>query len=180
MTITPTSSLREVAFAVCSALEAIGVTAVLTGGSAATVWAPEAYQSRDCDFIISFARRDAPAEEVLARLGYRESGGTYVHGANPFTVEFPPGPLSVGDEILRTWETLRQDGHVLHVLSPTDSCRDRLAAFYHWRDYSSLRSAVAIAQKHPVDQDLIRTWSRKESAADKYEQFLRALTSSPE
>ncbi len=178
--ITPASSLREVAFIVCSALQAIEVTAVLTGGSAATIWVPEAYQSRDCDFIISFARPDAPAEEVLARLGYREFGGTYVHPENPFTIEFPPGPLSVGDEIITIWETLHESGHMLHVLTPTDSCRDRLAAFYHWRDYSSLRSATAIARKHSVDQDVIRVWSRKEGAADKYEQFLRTLTSYPD
>src|SRR5690606_32782657 len=107
----------------------------LSGGSAATIWAPDAYQSRDCDFIITFAQRGAPAKQTLAQLGYRERGGTYVHELNPFTVEFPPGPLSVGDEILSSWETLHDRDRLLYVLSPTDSCRDRLAGFYHWRDY---------------------------------------------
>ena len=51
------TSLVEVATAVCTALEQAGVTAVLTGGSAATFHAPEAYQSSDIDVVaVSFAR----------------------------------------------------------------------------------------------------------------------------
>ena len=52
MNITRESSLREVAFAVCTALHERGIEVVLTGGSAATVYAPHAYQSRDIDFVI--------------------------------------------------------------------------------------------------------------------------------
>ncbi len=47
------SALISVAFEVCTALEAAGTTAVLTGGSAATFYAPEAYQSVDIDFVIT-------------------------------------------------------------------------------------------------------------------------------
>lgn len=37
------------------------------------------------------------------------------------------------------------------ALSPTDACRDRLAAFYHWSDRGGLAAAVAIAQRHRVN-----------------------------
>ena len=37
------SSLTDVAFAVCTALHEAGYTVILTGGSAATFYAPEAY-----------------------------------------------------------------------------------------------------------------------------------------
>lgn len=139
--ITPASSLREVAFVVCTALHEVGVTAVLSGGSAATIWAPDAYQSKDCDFIITLHSKGAKSAAVMADLGYVERGGTYYHRQNRLTVEFPPGPLTVGDEHLRNWTTLSEGRLILHVLSPTDSCRDRLAAFYHWDDLSSLRQA---------------------------------------
>lgn len=169
------STLREVAFIVCTELQRVGVTAVLTGGSAATIWSAGRYQSHDCDFIISFHEKDAPAEETLSRLGYTECGGTYQHTENRFTLEFPPGPLSVGDEILAKWDTLREGDLLLHILTPTDSCRDRLAAFYHWTDYSSLSVAVAIAQRNQIEMAKVRNWSDKEGASAKYAQFTRAL-----
>jgi hypothetical protein len=49
----PSATLTDVAFAVCSALDRIGERAVLCGGSAATYYAPDAYQSRDLDFVLS-------------------------------------------------------------------------------------------------------------------------------
>lgn len=177
MKITRDSTLRQVAFIVCTALDRIGVTAILTGGSAATIWSEGAYQSHDCDFIISFHEKDAPAEDALARLGYAETGGTYRHKASPFTLEFPPGPLSVGDEILAKWETISEGDLILHVLTPTDSCRDRLAALYHWKDFSSLHVAISIARKNRVDLGKIKAWSRKEGASEQYAQFARALSS---
>lgn len=176
MRITSDSTLRQVAFIVCTALQRVGVTAVLTGGSAATIWSGGAYQSHDCDFIISFHEKDAPAEETLRLLGYTEYGGTYRHKESPFTLEFPPGPLSVGDEIISKWDTLRESDLLLHILTPTDSCRDRLAAFYHWTDYSSLSVAVAVAQRNQIDMARIRTWSDIEGASAKYAQFRRALS----
>lgn len=68
--ITATSSLVDVAFAVGTALERAGITAVLTGGSAATFYAPDAYQSSDLDFLITLPRtggmdlRDPPRQST--------------------------------------------------------------------------------------------------------------------
>ena len=61
------------------------------------------------------------------------------------------------------------------ALSATDSCRDRLAAFYHWRDRQSLRLAVAVARHQAVNLDVIQKWSRSEGCLDEYEEFLREL-----
>ena len=54
MTIRSETSLAELALIVCTALERVGQTAILTGGGAATFYAPEAYQSRDLDFVFEF------------------------------------------------------------------------------------------------------------------------------
>jgi hypothetical protein len=67
------------------------------------------------------------------------------------------------------------EGVPLLLLSATDSCRDRLAAFYHWRDRQALGAAVAIATNHAVDLVKIRVWSRREGAAEGIEEFLRNL-----
>lgn len=68
MTITPRSSLTHVSFAVCTALHKIGTTAVLTGGSAAAYYAPDRYQSRDADFVITMSSNPNAASSAYAIL----------------------------------------------------------------------------------------------------------------
>lgn len=173
MAITARSSLTDVCFEVCTALDRVGITAVLTGGSAATFYAPEAYQSRDADFIVTL-RADGGAK-VLADLGYSGRGGTYEHSENPYTLEFPRGPLAIGDDLIQTWETIRRDGQILHVLSRTDSVRDRLMWFYTDNDLSALRAAVGVVGTGPVDEEFIREWSSREGFVKEYAYFFAQL-----
>ena len=63
------------------------------------------------------------------------------------------------------------------ALSAKDSCRDRLAAFYHWRDRQSLETAVLIALRHRVNLRKIREWSIEEGALESFEEFRRILSS---
>ena len=83
MTITASTSLRDVAFIVCTALDRSGVTAVLTGGSAATVYAPDAYQSQDLDFVVELRAEGADPVKALTGLGYHLKGDQYIHADNP-------------------------------------------------------------------------------------------------
>lgn len=165
------STLVEVAFQVCSALHERGIVAVLTGGSAATFYAPDAYQSRDLDFVIM--ARGAHGSEALEGLGFRLKSDFYVHVRSRFTLDFPPGPLAVGDDTVTAWSTVRRKRETLHVLSPTDSCRDRLASFLFWNDFSGLEQALAVQQAHPrtVDLALIRAWCRREGQSQKFGLF---------
>ena len=125
-TITSRSTLPDVCFAVCTALWRSGTVAVLTGGSAATLYAPERYQSHDADFVIMMARDPQGTATALADLGFVERGGMYHHPDTRYTVEFPPGPLSIGSMIVSDYETIRRGPETLHVLSRTDVVCDRL------------------------------------------------------
>lgn len=169
--IRPTSTLTDVAFAVCTALEGSGYRAVLTGGSAATFYAPEAYQSADLDFVITLHGK--AGEKALASLGYRRKGDFYVHPRSPFPLEFPNGPLAVGEDRISTWSTFRRKKEVLHVLTPTDSCRDRLASFLFWNDFSGLEQALSVqrARASEVDLKLIEDWCRREGHPEKFALF---------
>ena len=171
------TSLRQVAFIVCTALDGAGVQVVLTGGSAATVYAPEAYQSRDLDFVIAFQSKGPMANQALERLGYHVQGNIYVHDASDLTLDFPPGPLTVGGEQVKDWDRLVDGRRHLNILKPTDVCRDRLAGFLFWNDRGSLEQAVAVAraQRDRVDFDSIRTWCARERAEEKFLQFRRQL-----
>lgn len=171
----PHSTLTDVAFLVCSALDRLSITAVLTGGSAATYYAPEAYQSRDLDFVLTIHAPGGAA--ALEALGFSEKDQVYRHPSTHFTIDFPRGPLAVGDEIIAAWRTDRRAGEILHVLSPTDSCRDRLASFLFWNDFSGLEQALAVAraQRRRVDLSVIEDWCQKERHSAKFELFKQRL-----
>jgi hypothetical protein len=66
---------------------------------------------------------------------------------------------------------------LLHIISPTDCCRDRLAGFLFWRDRGSLDQAVAVAgtQKTKVDLGAIRRWCEAERHAEAYRELELAL-----
>lgn len=175
MNLSKESTLSDVCFAVCTALHQAGTTAVLVGGSAATYYAPARYQSRDADFVITMVRDTAETAKALRNVGFTESGGIYRHPETDYTVEFPPGPLSIGSALIATYETVRRGVEILHVISRTDTVRDRLAAFYHWKDRSSLRTALDVASSGPIDLDVIERWSTEENAIEQFREFAQRL-----
>jgi len=169
--ITAKSSLQDVCFAVCTALDQVGTIAVLTGGSAATYYAPRAYQSEDADFIITFKSDPIAAAAAVRQLGYSSRGGTYKHASNPFTLEFPPGPLAIGDELITEYDTIRREDRMLHLLSRTDCTRDRLASFYFFDDRSALAAAIAVASTGKIDLRKIERCSIKEGQSYRFAEF---------
>ena len=177
MTVDENSTLREVALAVSTALETAGIRAVLTGGGIATIYTRGGYKSEDLDFIIQSAPTQAELDTALKRVGFERTGDHYEHAKSRFFVEFPPGPLSVGRDIsIRPEHVKVGRGRVL-ALSATDSCRDRLAAFYFWNDRQSLEVAVRIGRREKIDLDAIRRWSETEGMAERFVEFERLLKS---
>jgi len=174
VTIDRASSLVDVAYAVGGAFQRAGVLAVLTGGSAATFYS-DAYQSLDLDFVLSFRGASSIVVATIEGLGFARSGSHYVHARSRYTLDFPRGPLMIGGDEIRTWSTSQHGEDTLHVLTRTDCVRDRLSAFYHWNDRSSLRSACVVAASGTVDFDVIRDWSLRENSSSKYAEFLRTL-----
>lgn len=168
------SSLTDVSFAVCTAFDARGMQAVLTGGSAASFYAPNRYTSNDADFVVTVSG-GLRVDDVMPALGYSREGRIFAHPSSAYTVEFPSGPLAIGGEIIRSWHTERRKKQILHVLHRTDSVRDRLCGYYFWNERQSLRLAVTVAKSGPVDFDLIRRWSRREGNGEKFAEFIRAL-----
>jgi len=167
LAILPTTSLRELAFIVCTALDRAGTTAVLTGGGAATIYSNEAYLSHDLDFVLSFAGSDS--SRPLTDLGFARDGQSYVHPNTPFTLDFPPGPLGIGSDVLSEWSTLEEAELILHIIKPTDSVLDRFAAYVHWQERASLEIAarVAYAVGSELDWDRIATWCDAEGVSNK-------------
>lgn len=165
------STLADVAVAVGDALRRAGIRAVLTGGACASFYSAGSHQSLDADFVLVGACTRDELDAAMATLGFERDRDRYLHPGLPFFVEFPPGPLGIGEDfrIRPVWKR-RRNARML-ALSATDSCRDRLSAFYHWNDRQALAAAVAIALRERVNLLKVRRWSAKEGATGHFEAF---------
>lgn len=129
----------------------------------------------DADFILSGSPALEDLDDTMNALGFRRRRDRYVHPRVPFFVEFPRGPLGIGQDVrIRPVWRVRRGAKTL-ALSATDSCRDRLAAYYHWRDRQSLAAAVAIAGRNRVSLRKVREWSRREGHSGDYRTFLTGV-----
>jgi hypothetical protein len=175
MKIAPRSSLKQVAAAIAEALCQAQIRAVLTGGACATIYSEGEYQSEDLDLILQSSPTQKALDEAMAKAGFIRRVDYYEHPNSRFFVEFPRGPLSIGSDTSVQPAELAVAGVRIVLLSATDSCRDRLAAFYHWKDRQALRAAVAIAARHQVDLGGIRSWRAREGASQEFEEFMGDL-----
>lgn len=171
------SDLSDVARVVGGALADAGIQATLSGGACATIYSEGEYQSVDLDFILGGEVSRKRLDDAMAGVGFRRSADHYVHPATKFFVEFPRGPLAIGRDAAIRPVRIQLGKIRIAALSATDSCRDRLAAFYFWNDLSSLDAAVAIAARRRVDMGKIRRWSEGEGHAKRFEEFRRQLRS---
>ena len=111
------------------------------------------------DFIVTGHVTQTALDAAMESVGFVRRGDRYTHPRTRFYVEFPRGPLAIGvDYQIEPIEYRLGTARAL-VLSPTDACRDRLAAFYHWNDRQSLAVAVEIALRNRVNLAAIRRWS---------------------
>lgn len=111
----------------------------------------------------------------MTAIGFYEEGRYFKHPDSQFFVEFPPGPLSIGEEPVKQIVEKKLSTGVLKVISPTDCVKDRLAAYYHWGDQQSLLQAILVAQRNEINIDEIRSWSRVEGKLQEFEKLKTRL-----
>jgi predicted transcriptional regulator len=166
-------SREETAALVCDALDRAGIPVVLSGGAVVSIYSENEYESFDLDFIRTGLERKV--DGVMAGLGFEKKGRHWTHPDSQYWVEFPPGPVQVGEIVVTEFAERRTPVGTLRLLMPTECVMDRLAGFYHWSDHQCLGQAIAVARRHPIDLDRIKEWSRGEAAAEKFELFLERL-----
>lgn len=173
MKISRNMSIGEFAALVASHLQSKGISTVLTGGAVVSIYTENKYLSYDADFI-------SPADQktiskAMQELGFERHGKDFRHKQTDFFVEFPSGPLAIGNQLVQAEAELEFKGHKLKLLSPTQSVMDRLAAYFHWNDLQCLDQAVWIAKKHPVQIAKVKAWAKHEGEEDKFNFFLKNL-----
>lgn len=111
----------------------------------------------------------------MQELGFKEHNKYFVHEDTKYFIEFPSGPLGVGDAPVEEIAEIDTEAGVLRLLTPTDCVKDRLAAYYHWDDEQSLQQALWVAQQNDVNLESIKEWSTKEGSELKYLKFYQKL-----
>jgi len=156
-------------------LYARGIEVVLSGGAVVAIYTAGKYVSNDLDLVNRYSVRRSTLTEAMEGLGFVETGRHYEHPDTAYYVEFPPGPLSFGDEMAVNIDLHELATGTLRVISPTDCVKDRLAWYYHEGDLQCMRQAVMVAQDHEIDMDEIRRWSEGEEKLGEFEKFKNDL-----
>ena len=168
-------SMEELAAYVCSALEKEGIETVLSGGSCVQIYSQGKYTSDDIDLIDRFNGGHTKIKQVMINLGFKEYNRYFIHKDTQLFIEFPRGPLGVGDAPVNEIALKEEDTGILKLLTPTDCIKDRLAAYYHWDDLQSLEQAVWVAEQNECDLSSIEAWSMDEKMMEKYKIFKRRV-----
>lgn len=173
MKISRKMTIGEFAARVASHLQSKGISTVLTGGAVVSIYTENKYMSYDADFISSVDQQSIT--KAMLELGFEKHGKEFRHKQSDFFVEFPSGPLAIGDQLVQAEAELDFKGYKLKLLSPTQSVMDRLAAYFHWNDLQCLDQAIWIAEKQPIKINKVKEWAKKEGEEDKFNNFINHL-----
>jgi len=170
-------SMEELAAFVCEALEKEGIETVLSGGCCVELYSKGRYTSDDIDLIDRFNGGHRKIKEIMQRLGFSEykMKRYFVHKDTDLFIEFPRGPLGVGDAPVTEVSSRTTETGTLKLLTPTDCIKDRLAAYYHWDDAQSLEQAIWVASEHEFNMNAVESWSNDEGMGEKFEVFRRRV-----
>ncbi len=166
--------IKNLAALVCHELNIGEIDAVLVGGACVSIYTNNTYVSYDLDFVSHSSLKDITG--ILSGLGFqRESSRHFIRKDCPVFIEFVSPPVSVGNEPIKKEETIKTRFGSLRLLTPTDSVKDRLAAYYHWNDPQALEQAVMVAKAQKVRLPEVRKWSEKEGHKEKFDIFVKIL-----
>lgn len=165
--------LKELACFIYETLQKAGIDAVLVGGSCVSIYSQNRYQSFDLDFV-TFAELKA-IEKVLEPLGFQRTGRCFMHDDCPYLLDFVNPPVSIGNESIKEFNTMKTTFGSLKLLTPTDCIKDRLASFFHWNDLQALEQALLVAERHKIDLKEIKRWAKVEGHLEKLNEFIKML-----
>ena len=161
-------SRLELAAFISSELHKRKIDVVLSGGSCVSIYSNDEYVSMDLDFVnTGFAKR-SDIKDAMVALGFAERNRYFYHAETEFLVEFPPGPLGVGNEPVKQIEQISATTGVLKIISVTDCVKDRLAWYYHNNDTECLEQALLVVKFNDVDMLEIERWSIAEDMQKKF------------
>ena len=168
----------ELAAYVQSHLQAKGISVILSGGAAVAIYTENKYVSADIDLInVNFVNQKKIVE-AMKEIDFSEKNRYFIHPDTKHFVEFPPGPLSVGEEPVKRIIEIKFSTGLLRVISETDCVKDRLAAYYFWNDQQSLAQAILVAKSTRINMSEIKRWSQTTRNLNRFKTFQERLSES--
>ena len=169
----------ELGSLICSKLMEKGLEVVLSGGSCVAIYSNEKYVSQDLDLVNRYESNRKSIEGVMTSLGFQKQSTLarlYFHQDTEFYVEFPTGPLAIGEERINKIHNIKTDVGVLNILTPTDCIKDRLVYYFHNNEKQGLKLASLVATSgHEIDFDDLRRWAKDENCAEKFQDFWKEI-----
>jgi len=161
----------ELAAYVSSEFNRQKINVVLSGGSCVSVYSEDKYVSMDLDFVNAGFTKRPVIKKVMVSLGFAEENRYFRHPESDLLVEFPPGPLAVGEEPVKQVDELTTATGILRIISPTDCVKDRLTWYYHDNDKECLEQAVLVAENNEIDLKEVLRWSIAEGMQSTFHQI---------
>jgi len=169
-------SQAEIAAYVQTQLRKANIEVVLSGGAAVGIYTKGRYVSLDIDLVNTQFVQRKTIEDVMSEIGFNPVGRHFEHPETEQIIEFPPGPLLLGNARAGEINELVFDTGILRVISPTDCVKDRLAHYYYWGDRQCLNQAIMVVQYHKIDLSEIEYWSKKEGKLAEFEEIKGKFT----
>ena len=166
----------ELSAYVQSHLKKAGIEVVLSGGSVVTIYSQSKYVSKDLDLVNIYASSYKKIKALMMELSFQEDGRYFAHPDTHLFIEFPAGPLAIGEEAISNIIEKEMETGILRIISPTDCVKDRLAAYYHWGDLQCLVQAGYVSQAQEVDLQEIEAWSKREGMLEKFGEIKKKLS----
>ena len=159
-------------------LEGAGIRSVLVGGAVVSIYTEGLYQSGDLDLIPDhYDRSNLP--EVLEQIGFLPGKSRYFKhpDCSHLFLEFPNGPVELGEEFPVIPDEVLVGGRTLRILSPTDCIKDRMAAYIHWKVRSRFNQALLVCrrQKERVDLKNLEAWCKREGGSAAFAELMEHL-----
>lgn len=146
-------------------LEGAGIRSVLVGGAVVAIYTEGLYRSGDLDMVSDGIPRKR-IEAVLREIGFEAGKSRYFkHPRCPHLfLEFPRGPVEIGEQFPVIPDIIEIEGRKLRILSPTDCVKDRLAGYIHWKSRANFDQAVLVCRRqgNRVDLKQVERWCEKE------------------
>ncbi|WP_373004172.1 hypothetical protein [Sulfurimonas sp.] len=176
--ITSEMGIVELGSYICTELEKEGVDVALSGEACMEIYSKK-FASYDIDLIERYSTQHKTIMKVMEKLGFEQDRGKYFkHKNNQYMVEFPTGPVTVGDEFVKEFATIETEFGLLRLLSVTDCIKDRLSAFVYHFDEECLYQAVDVALNNKIDYENLDKWVTNEagnSMQKGYDRFTKEI-----
>ena len=160
------TSIVELAAIVANHLGNHDIQVVLVGGLAVEIYSENIYLTQDIDMIDVSYRKPAELRKAMKQIGFEKTGRVFSNKTTDITVEFPSAPITVGDERVTETTIVASAAGDIPILKPGDVIKDRLAAFFHWRDKPSLVQALAVLVRFPEELHGIENFCETEGSAE--------------